>query len=666
MQYIRQLKMVGIGILAFVLLMIGVLEVKAEGDTTVDFVLVLDCSGSMNSSDAEMMSVEAAKLFVDLVPIENARIGIVGFGPNWGDTSYVYEKNGKVRDLTVYDGTHAIQAYSLSSVEESDKQDIKDIITNIMSSRQGESYTTVGYALQAAMDMLAQNNTPANQACIILMSDGRLTDTVPEEDLYDADGVRQSYSLDGALTQAAESGWPVYCVELAFDANLENQINKWLVPTGTYQMNRIAATTGGEKVTAESESQMIELFTGIFQRFIKGSDDSNSGDDRYVAEITDGYVTDQINVDTMTAEMDIIIEGQELEAGKTLPDVVTSIEITSPDGSKDTYTGTDSSESRFITFENGYILAKLVQPQMGEWKVTVYGTEGVSIQFTKIAMHELNLVLRTEQKDTIAQGDAVQFSANFYYNDNAMSVGTFYTDYSAYLENVETHEKLVEMTGEENRYSVKYAFKEVGVFQVRAVVESGVFRNDRKVSDTITVVVEASETKADSQSEEQTQATEQTQTSVDESASIDGAENSGDKKMGLSKIILIVLAAAVAGILLKAKFGSKQIPGTWEVTINGQFKRNSMRLGSKVKSKYTIDEILSGFGLPGSTGVSKIVLKKSGSKVSLSGLDNVSSLKRNGTAVRADERVTKIDLSSKGSSAEFSVGTDTIRIKRES
>lgn len=664
MGYLRKSKVILLALLIWIACFAGI-EASAENeDNTVDFVLVLDCSGSMNTSDNEMMSIEAAKCFLDLIPIENARVGIVGFGPNWGEESYVYEKNGTVRDLTVYGGTHTIQAYPLSYVSEEEKQGVKDTITEIMSQRDDESYTTVGYALQAAMDMLEENDTPSDQACVILMSDGRLTDTVSDLDLYEEDGIRHSHSLDGALEQATAKGWPIYCIELAFDADSEHQINKWLIPTGTYQMNRIAEETGGKKVTAVDEKQMIELLTEVFQRFIRGEgDENNSTLDREVVEIQDGQATGEIAVESMTAEMDIIIEGQGLADGEMLADSVDRIEIINPEGTSVTYSKTEYSESRMITFEDGYIMAKLVQPKEGTWKVVVHGTNGVSIQFTKIAMHELNLMLRTqENKTSVGKGDEIEFLANFYYNDNAMSSGTFYTDYAAYLENVDTHEKLIDMTGEENRYVANYSFDEVGTFQVRAVVESGVFRNDRIVSDVINI--EVTEQVSETTQEEETADTAQ----VSEAETTIEAEPQSSKGIDIKTVFIVIAAIIIVLILIRMilTWTFKEIPGTWEVTVNGKVRKNPMKLGSKVKSKYSIDEILEGFTFTERTGCADIVLKAKGKRVIIVGLENVQNLVYNGRKcdTAGENKTKKSDLTGKNSYVQFDVSGLRVKIKR--
>ena len=56
---------------------------EEKSSEEVHFVLVLDCTGSMDEADAEGMSVAAAELFVDMLPMENATISVLCFGKQW-------------------------------------------------------------------------------------------------------------------------------------------------------------------------------------------------------------------------------------------------------------------------------------------------------------------------------------------------------------------------------------------------------------------------------------------------------------------------------------------------------------------------------------------------------------------------------------------------------
>ena len=72
----------------------GNMTVKAEEDNaTIDFVLVIDCTGSLSDSDPYKWGVKAAQLFVETLPIKNVRVSVIAFGPQW-DTEEVYTAEG--------------------------------------------------------------------------------------------------------------------------------------------------------------------------------------------------------------------------------------------------------------------------------------------------------------------------------------------------------------------------------------------------------------------------------------------------------------------------------------------------------------------------------------------------------------------------------------------
>ena len=52
----------------------------ADADAPVDFVLVLDCSASIFQNDTQRLSINAVQSFIDQMPVQNARVGVIGFG----------------------------------------------------------------------------------------------------------------------------------------------------------------------------------------------------------------------------------------------------------------------------------------------------------------------------------------------------------------------------------------------------------------------------------------------------------------------------------------------------------------------------------------------------------------------------------------------------------
>lgn len=458
---------------------------SASDDTKVDFVLVLDCSGSMDSSDQQGLSISAAKMFADMIPMENARIGVVGFGGDWGKQAYVYNKDKKATTFTTV-------AFPLSDIEDSkNKNQVKAAIDDAATKRNDKNANTnMGYALQAASEMLRGGNSEAGEACIVLMSDGRMTankdaDSAEEAakenvDLYWMDekhSVRTSVSLEAALEDLAANEWPVYCLELAFD--LKEGKTNFTVPTGQYQMQHIADATGGQKVTAESNTEVEKAFSDIFAKFYDVDIKRQEG------VIEDGKASLEFEVEEMIAEMNITVTGSEMDA-------ITAIELTDAQGNSKKYEKSAETDSRMVIFDDkNYAMIKLMQPMAGNWAITAYGSDGIKINLMAIPMLEVNFSLNTsaDLSQVIPKGGSVDFTACFVYNDKSLSSERFYHDNPAYLEIIETGEK-TDMTGSSDNYSGSITFKQSGTYTVRAVVESGRFRNDRKESGEFTVTVE--------------------------------------------------------------------------------------------------------------------------------------------------------------------------------
>lgn len=475
-------------LLLFTLLLTPLVKAKAaesaSNDTTVDFILVLDCSGSMDSSDKQGLSISAAKMFADMIPMENARIGVVGFGGNWGKQAYVYEKD---KDAT----TFTTIAFPLSDIESSkNKEQVKAAIDEAATKRNDKNTNTnMGYALQAATEMLRKSNSEKGEACIVLMSDGRMTankdaDNAEEAeennvDLYWIDekhSVRTSRSLEAALADLAENEWPVYCLELAFDLNSGK--TNFTVPTGQYQMQHIAEATGGEKVTAESNTEVKNCFSDIFAKFYDVNMQVGNG------VIKDGKASLEFVVEEMIAEMNITVTGSEM-------DKITAIELTDAQGNSKSYKKSAETDSRIVTFEdNNYAMIKLLQPTAGTWSVTAYGTDGIEIELMAIPMLEVNFSLNTsaDLSQVFPKGASIDFTAYFMYNDQSVSSETFYRENTAYLEIVETGDK-DKMVGGDDNYTGKITLNNSGTYTVRAFVESGRFRNGRKETGEFTVTV---------------------------------------------------------------------------------------------------------------------------------------------------------------------------------
>lgn len=197
-----------------------ILAADAQSSSTpTQFVLVLDCSGSMEESDVNGLSPKAAKMFVDMMPVENAQIAVVAFGANWGEDSYVYPG-----DTTSNTYTKVILGMTDVGTEKAKKK-VKEAIDETAKVRDKNGYTTIGYALQAAEDVLKKNKATKGNGCVVLMSDGRQYylkngqrgSEAQETKLDNGAEIYKSESLEAALKDFKEKKWPVYTLEMSAD-----------------------------------------------------------------------------------------------------------------------------------------------------------------------------------------------------------------------------------------------------------------------------------------------------------------------------------------------------------------------------------------------------------------------------------------------------------------
>lgn len=441
---------------------------EGENDTTVDFVLVMDCTGSLNDSDPQKWGVAAAELFMETLPTENVRVSVIGFGAAWErDEIYVTRSNNRSYSLVT-------EAFPLSESGGEEKlEKIRQEIERIGDKR--GDYTQIGYALTAAVDVLENGNAAEDSACVILVSDGRITG---QNDYEAVSSFFYKYdSIENAIAKLSSKKWPVYCLELNYDK--KNSTNNWQGKMARNQIDHISTETGGKRIEVTGTNTILHNFTEIIERYF----DVEADDETLI--IKEGKAVKDFEVADMTAETNIVITGEKL-------DRIYKVGITDPDGSTKEYTGDVSTESRRVVFNlPQYIMGKLIQPKAGSWSVTAYGDDGVEIDIQIIPLQEIDLRLNAvkDLSAGVLKNSPVEFTANFTYNGHSYSSDTFYRDSVAYLEIVETGEKFA-MNGETDNYRGTVTFDRSGTFSVKAVVESGIFRNDRKESGIYTVTVE--------------------------------------------------------------------------------------------------------------------------------------------------------------------------------
>ena len=142
-------------------------EQAADENAAVDFVLVLDCSGSLKTTDPHYLCSTACKMFLDMVPLENARIGIIAFGYSDG-TQYTLQSRSVSNPLDLKKVHLVSPLQEASAIRE--KEGIKDTIDSVV--QKAGDKTPIGTATLAAIDLLENSGSVNGNACVILRTDG--------------------------------------------------------------------------------------------------------------------------------------------------------------------------------------------------------------------------------------------------------------------------------------------------------------------------------------------------------------------------------------------------------------------------------------------------------------------------------------------------------------
>jgi len=484
----KRLRQIALLLLAFLVLLgsgaslaEGNEEQVSEQPDAVHFVLVLDCTGSMDKADAEDMSVAAAELFVDVLPMDNATVSIICFGKLWQQT-YTFEngaldemkpflnQDGEFNELQRADGryiTALCECASLKTVTE--RSEMKNKIEAADELVSANSITVANGAMLAAIDLLKNTKVEPENACIILMSDGRVQ--------YD-----RREAMD-AVT--AINPYPCYVLELNYD-----QKN---TPTSTArkQLVNIAAKYDGDKdsdryIEVKSAGDVIQAVSAAIGRFI----DLQSVNPTKIT-VADGQLVEYtFVVPQMASESNIVVTGKGFQ----------KMIVTPPEGQPATYerTNTVDPNNTFIRNLDKYAVLKMKRPVAGKYKVTLYGETGTNVYVHAISATELNFVLRAtgyepDSRDTWLKNDVIKFTAGLEDESGVVPGAYYYPEKLAQITitNEDTKQQSAPISGTPgpNGYTWEIPLQEAGAIDVSAYLTSEDLRGGGKQSNTLTYMV---------------------------------------------------------------------------------------------------------------------------------------------------------------------------------
>ncbi|WP_339190925.1 VWA domain-containing protein [Paenibacillus sp. FSL R5-0490] len=346
----------------------------AQAQTSgIDAVLVADVSNSMNTSDRDKISNEAMKMFIDMLPVQGDKVGIVAY------TDQVEREKAMLE----------IQS-------DADKSSLKDFIDQL-----GRGpYTDVSVGVAEAVNILNHGADPAHSPMIVLLADGN-------NDFNKTKGRTQAQSdadLAKAVKEAQDQGIPVYTIGL----NADGKLNK-------NALADLAQQTGGKSFITDTPDDLPQILSEIFADHAKLNVvklPSVTGNGSY-QEVTVNVPNDSVleaNISIMSSKP-------------------VEVQLTDPSGQAVDL----NSDAAKLSTSKSYSLVKLLKPQEGDWKLRVKGAPKDSIDINLLFNYDLQLVVDPIKTKSYTKGDKVDLAAKLENGGQPLQDNDLYTDMKATL-----------------------------------------------------------------------------------------------------------------------------------------------------------------------------------------------------------------------------------------
>lgn len=346
----------------------------AQAQTSgIDAVLVADVSNSMNTSDRDKISNEAMKMFIDMLPVQGDKVGIVAY------TDQVEREKALLE----------IQS-------DADKSSLKDFIDQL-----GRGpYTDISVGVAEAVNVLNHGADKSHSPMIVLLADGN-------NDFNKTKGRTQAQSdadLAKAVKEAKDQGIPVYTIGL----NADGKLNKDALAD-------LAQQTGGKSFITDTPDDLPQILSEIFADHAKLNVvklPSITGNGSY-QEVTVNVPNDSV----LEANISIMSSKQ------------VQIELTDPSGKA---VDLNSNAAKLSTSKS-YSLVKLLKPQEGDWKLRVKGAPKDSIDINLLFNYDLQLVVDPIKTKSYTKGDKVDLTAKLENGGQPLQDNDLYADMKATL-----------------------------------------------------------------------------------------------------------------------------------------------------------------------------------------------------------------------------------------
>lgn len=360
-------------------LVVNVSYAKGENDKkekTVNFVLVMDESSTMKTSDRYGYCQSAISMFVDLLPVENANVGVIGFGHSDSSTAYSFSKE-LVPSIPGHSNYTRVISEMASMANKAAKDGLKNDVNTL--SWNG-SQTLIDAGLLAGIDMLSVNNTNSGEGCVIMLTDG-------EYRAFAETGRDDKTDMAKAVEYANSHSWPIYCMELDY-ANSASAIES----SHRYLTSMITDQCDGETYKVTTSNEVATAFMEIINNFYETGEMGTGTTDE------NGYGEYTFDVPELTSETNVTITSSSIKGAKLFKG---DTEITIGDYDNDGLDETNYNTNDFIVNQGKiYCNIKMIVPEAGKWTIRVRADANTIYTVNNIAFSDLKISSVINPADT--------------------------------------------------------------------------------------------------------------------------------------------------------------------------------------------------------------------------------------------------------------------------
>lgn len=366
---------------------------------------VLDSTNSLLSTDAEKLRYDATNMFLGLLANDGNNVGSVIFSGGVIKKTDVVSINGPSDKVTVE----------------------KNLETN-----EQLGSTTIGTALDQAIDMLIDKGDLNLPSVVILLSDG-------QSNRKDQDEMN---SRSDALTKAKTKNIPVYTVALNADGEADCEV-----------LEQMANATNGKYKEVKKADDLKDVFREFYNMIYSVG----------TIKIMDGVFPSNGKI---SVPFDVPYQGvEEVNIIISSDSKIENLGLVSPDGKK-----MSNDEVRDITTEaKRFSITKITNPIGGEWILEGKGKPGSNIKIDMIYNDSITVETEYTDKDKYGINDSVLVTG--YILDDGEKLSSGYEDYTAKLVPDNDKGKEVSMRISENKFVGDITFDQEGTYTYHMEIE---------------------------------------------------------------------------------------------------------------------------------------------------------------------------------------------------